>query len=103
MSDAKQNGHWVTRRDLLVAAGATCIALGGSAIGRTARTTEPMPLYPMAVQQMIAGWQSKPQEVARQVLAKYGLPHEATPMRLIWHRTGPRKVFVTRQRGLRTS
>jgi hypothetical protein len=91
MSDAKQNSRRVTRRDLLVAGGATVIALGGSATGQTARPTESMALYRVTVDQMIAGWKSKPQEVARQMLAKYGLPHEATPMRLIWHRLGPWK------------
>jgi hypothetical protein len=91
MFDAKQASHQVTRRDLLVASGATFIALGGSAIGQTARPTESMPLYRTTVAQMIADWKSKPQEVARQILAKYGLPHEATPMRLIWHHTGPWK------------
>jgi hypothetical protein len=50
-----------------------------------------MPLYRVTVEQMIADWKSKPQEVARRMLAKYGLPHEATPMRLIWHQTGPWK------------
>jgi hypothetical protein len=91
MSDAKQASHLATRRDLLVAGGATFIALGGAAIGRAARPTESMPLYRVTVEEMIAGWKSKPQEVARKMLVKYGLPHEATPMRLIWHGTGPWK------------
>ena len=77
------------RRDLLIAGGVTFIALGGSAIGQPARPTESTPLYKVSVEQMIAGWKSKPQEVARTMLAKYGLPQEATPMRLIWHYTGP--------------
>jgi hypothetical protein len=91
MSDAKQASHRVTRRDLLVAGGATFIALGGSAMGQTTRPAESMPLYRVTVEQMIADWKRKPQEVARKLLAKYGLPHEATPMRLIWHHTGPWK------------
>lgn len=91
MSDAKQGSHCSTRRDLLIAGGITFIALGGPAIGQPARPTESTPLYKVSVEQMIAAWKSKPQEVARTMLAKYGLPQEATPMRLIWHRTGPWK------------
>jgi hypothetical protein len=91
MSDAKQDSHQVTRRHLLVASGATFIALGGSAIGQMAQPTESTPSYRVTVQQLIADWKSKPKEVARRMLAKYGLPHEATPMRIIWHQTGPWK------------
>ncbi len=91
MSDAKQGSHSGTRRDLLIAGGVTFIALGGSAIGQAARPAESTPLYKVTVEQMIAGWKSKPQEVARAMLAKYGLPEEATPIRLIWHHTGPWK------------
>jgi len=91
MSDAKQGSQRSTRRDLLIAGGAAFIALGGSAIGQPTRPTESTLLYKVSVEQMIAGWKSKPQEVARTMLAKYGLPQEATPMRLIWHHTGPWK------------
>jgi hypothetical protein len=90
MSDAKQSSHQVTRRDLVMA-GATFIGLGGAAIGQTARPTDSMPSYRVTVDQLIAEWKSKPLEAARKMLAKYGLPDEATPMRLIWHRTGPWK------------
>jgi hypothetical protein len=90
MSDTRQSSHQVTRRDLVVA-GATFIALGGAAVGQTARPTESMPSYRVTVDQLITEWKSKPQEVARKMLIKYGLPDEATPMRLIWHRTGPWK------------
>lgn len=88
MSEAKQASHSGTRRDLLIAGGVTVIALGSSAIGQPARPAPSTPLYRTTVEQMIAGWKSKPQEVARAMLAKYGLPEEATPVRLIWHHTG---------------
>jgi hypothetical protein len=91
MPDAQRGSHGSTRRDLLIAGGVTFIALSGSAIGQPTRPTESTLLYKVSVEQMIAGWKSKPQEVARTMLAKYGLPHEATPMRLIWHHTGPWK------------
>lgn len=91
MSEAKQASHSGTRRDLLIAGGVTVIALGSSAVGQPARPAASTSLYRTTVDQMIAGWKSKPQEVARAMLAKYGLPEEATPMRLIWHHTGPWK------------
>ena len=91
MSAANQGSHGSTRRALLIAGGAVFTALGGSAIGQPARPTECTPLYKVSVEQMIAGWKSKPLEVARTMLAKCGLPQEATPMRLIWHHTGPWK------------
>lgn len=40
------------------------------------------------VEHIIMNWQSKPQETALKIIAKYGLPHEATAMRLIWHNNG---------------
>jgi hypothetical protein len=80
MSAAKQGSHSSIRRDLLIAGGVTFIALGGSAIGQPARPAESTPLYKVTVEQIIAGWKGKPQEVARAMLAKYGLPEEATPI-----------------------
>jgi hypothetical protein len=70
MFDAKQGSHQSTRRDLLVAGGATFIALAGSAIGQKTRPTESTPLYKVTVEQMITDWKGKPQEVARRMLAK---------------------------------
>ncbi len=43
------------------------------------------------VERIISDWKSKPQEVARTVIAKYGAPQEATAMRLVWHNNGPWK------------
>jgi hypothetical protein len=40
---------------------------------------------------IIADWKPTPQEVARTVIAKYGMPQEATEMRLVWHNNGPWK------------
>jgi hypothetical protein len=91
MSEPKQSSHSGTRRNLLIAGGVTVIAVGSSAIGQPARPAASTPLYRTTVEQLIAGWKSKPQQVARAMLAKYGLPEEATPMRLIWHHTGPWK------------
>jgi hypothetical protein len=43
------------------------------------------------VDKYIAAWKQKPRDVANTMIAKYGLPHEATPQRLIWHNNGPWK------------
>ena len=46
---------------------------------------------PADVERIIAGWPGPQQNVARQLLAKYGPPNEATPTRLFWYRNGPWK------------
>ncbi len=87
----QQQIHQTTRRDILIVGGTAFVALAGLASGQTAQPTAPMALDQAAVERLIAGWKQKPQEVARKVLAKYGVPHEATAMRLIWHNNGPWK------------
>jgi hypothetical protein len=46
---------------------------------------------PADVEQIIAAWPEAHRNVARQMLAKYGPPNEATPTRLFWSRNGPWK------------
>ena len=41
------------------------------------------------VERIIAGWPDAQQNVARQMLAKYGPPNEATPTKLFLYRSGP--------------
>ena len=43
------------------------------------------------VERIIASWPGPQQNVARQMLAKYGPPNEATPTRLFWHGNRPWK------------
>jgi hypothetical protein len=43
------------------------------------------------VEQIIDSWPEAQQNVARQMLAKYGPPNEATPTRLFWHNNRPWK------------
>src|SRR5215212_9183400 len=43
------------------------------------------------VERIIADWPGPQQNVARQLLAKYGPPNEATPTRLFWHNNRPWK------------
>src|SRR5918911_5038408 len=49
---------------------------------------------PADVEQIIAGWPKAQQNVARQMLAKYGPPNEATPTKLFWYRNGPWKRTI---------
>ena len=67
------------------------LAFGGLALSQTARTTQTRVTEQKSVEQIIAGWKSKPQEVARKMIAKYGQPNEATATRLIWFNNGPWK------------
>ncbi len=46
------------------------------------------------VERLIEGWPDAQKNVARQMLAKYGPPNEATPTKLFWYRNGPWKRTV---------
>jgi hypothetical protein len=47
-------------------------------------------------ERIIAGWPDAPQKGARQMLAQYGPPNEATPTKLFWYRAGPwKRILVT--------
>ncbi len=67
---------------------------GGYASSQETRMDDSMMMKPdkASVERIIANWKAKPQEVARTVIAKYGLPQEASAMRLIWHNNGPWKM-----------
>ncbi|MBA3672241.1 MAG: DUF4142 domain-containing protein [Gemmatimonadaceae bacterium] len=41
-----------------------------------------------AIDRLIAPWASRPRLGAEEMMAKYGMPQEATPDRLIWHNAG---------------
>lgn len=43
------------------------------------------------VESLISAWPNRPKLGARQMIAKYGPPQEATAQRLIWHKAGPFK------------
>ena len=43
------------------------------------------------VERIVGTWPDPPKRVARQMLAKYGPPNEATPTKLLWYRNGPWK------------
>ncbi|MCA1616906.1 MAG: hypothetical protein LC800_23055, partial [Acidobacteria bacterium] len=76
-------------------------AFGGYATSQETRPTQEaraadssMMMKPdqATVERVVTGWKAKPQEVARTVIAKYGLPQEASAMRLVWHNNGPWKM-----------
>jgi predicted outer membrane protein len=59
---------------------------------KTATTAPPIAQANMAsVEKVIAAWAERPRLGARQMLAKYGLPHEVTSKQLVWHKAGPFK------------
>ena len=55
------------------------------------------------VEQIIASWPAPQQNVARQMLDKYGPPNEATPTRLFWHHNRPLEADRADQRCGRAS
>jgi hypothetical protein len=46
------------------------------------------------IEGILGKWDKKPVEVARAIIAKYGLPDEATPSMLVWHNNGPWKRTI---------
>jgi hypothetical protein len=67
------------------------LAIGELASGRGTEIASQKATHRKNVDQIIAGWKSKPQEVARKMISKYGVPQEATEQRLVWHNNGPWK------------
>lgn len=50
------------------------------------------------VKDILADWPSRPKLAAYRMIGKYGMPQEATPMRLVWHNNGPwKRTIVTRR------
>jgi len=53
---------------------------------------------PDEVESIIEEWPAAQKNVARQMLAKYGMPNEATPTTLFWYRNGPwKRTVLTRE------
>jgi hypothetical protein len=80
-------------RKMMLALALAAVASGGYAASQeTRRTGATMKADQAAVERIISGWRKKPQEAARKTIAKYGLPQEASAMRLVWHNNGPWKM-----------
>lgn len=51
-----------------------------------------------AVDTIIAEWPARPRLGANEMMAKYGVPLEATSEKLVWHNQGPyKRIMVTRE------
>jgi hypothetical protein len=73
---------------------AAALALVASAALLPAATTTHDHPARADVDRIISGWPATPQKVARETIAKYGPPHEATPSMLVWHGNGPWKHTI---------
>lgn len=73
----------------LAAATSLCLLVTSTALGQDARKQDGRDSA--EAEQVIKGWKEKPQQVAREMLKKYGAPQEVTEQRLIWHDNGPWK------------
>lgn len=78
-------------RSMVFALTVAVVAFSGFAASQNTRPMDKMMTDQATVERIIYGWKSKPQEVARTVIAKYGMPQEATAIRLVWHNNGPWK------------
>ncbi len=76
------------------------LALASAQIGATATAQAQGQAAPAVtadrayVDQVLAQWPARPRLAAYRTIDKYGLPHEATPMRLVWHNNAPWKRTV---------
>ena len=78
---------------MMLALALAAVASGGYAASQETRRDAMMTKSDQAtVERIISGWKMKPQEAARKTIAKYGLPQEASAMRLVWHNNGPWKM-----------
>lgn len=80
----------------VMAIGALSVAQTGHQTGHEATTvqTAGQKVSQATVDATIAGWMSKPKEVAMKMISKYGLPDGATPDMLVWKNNGPWKMTV---------
>lgn len=60
-------------------------------VATQARQSTTQKLDKATVEATIGNWKAKPREVAQKMIAKYGLPDEVAPQRLVWHNNGPWK------------
>jgi len=76
------------------------LAFVSARVGATATAQAPVQVAPAAtadrayVDQVLARWPARPRLAAYRTIDKYGLPQEATPMRLVWHNNAPWKRTV---------
>jgi hypothetical protein len=77
-----------------VALAAGVVAAATSAVGSQSPEVGPQQVTKAIIETTIQAWKAEPQKTARMIVAKYGLPQEASTNRLIWHNNGPWKTTV---------
>lgn len=77
------------KRSLVLVASAALAA--GAGLAAQSKAPETKTAGSLKADQVIVSWKATTQEVAKQMIAKYGEPHEVTANRLIWHNSGPWK------------
>lgn len=50
--------------------------------------------YEFYIEQILSTWPDKPVKTAKNIIKKYGYPHEATASRFIWYNNGPWKRTI---------
>ena len=90
-------GDLPTSERVATLAGAVASAIGHKAQGEHETQHGAALSVPLAeAERIIAGWPDAPQKGARQMLAQYGAPNEATPTKLFWYQKGPwKRIQVT--------
>ena len=90
-------GDLPTGERMATLAGAVTNAMGHKASGEHETQHGAALSVPLAeAERIIATWPAAPQKGARQMLAQYGPPNEATPTKLFWYQKGPwKRIQVT--------
>lgn len=66
--------------------------------GRKNRSAKGESINYKAVEKSLEDWPARPRLAVLQMIDKYGLPQEATPMKVVWHNNGPwKQTVVTRK------
>jgi hypothetical protein len=79
---------------LAVALCGLCAAQGHEGTEHTQATQTVQRVTQDSFDSTIAGWMEMPREVARKMVAKYGLPDAMTPDMMVWKNNGPWKMSV---------
>jgi len=69
-----------------------------SAQERAGRAALANPVDRSPIKKILTAWPNRPKLGANEMMAKYGLPQEATTEKLVWHNQGPyKRIMVTRE------
>lgn len=62
--------------------------------GASAAYTSPSGVTRTTLDRIVSSWPAHPREGVMKIVAKYGLPNEATPSRVTWFNNGPWKRTI---------